>query len=421
MTKQSRVVKCAVRPGPVPGAAVLLAGARKSAKPLGWRLQGLGRASGVFTVGLLAALAAPREAKAVGFFTDNTATTLGLGAQQPCGDTLITPSNSSTAYPDYGCYTSWLATVDIDGDGDFDLLMANGGGYYAVGPAEESSIFLNDGHAAFQDVTSTQFGGAHNRNRQVAAGDIDGDGDIDIYQPGGFGVDKDKLWVQTAPGVFQDQAATLLPGGLMSHAGSVHMGDLDGDGDLDIVVADWTTGGTGVISRLIMYFNDGHGKFKLGAVQNDPNYVTRSDRFPPTIPPVSNPSTPYYGVRAIDLDFADVDGDFDLDILINHRNGYSRIFLNDGHANFTDGTGFVATTNPDNTVTITANYPPKQGPYVYNQEVCDIDEDGDLDILLDNAGKVRQTRPPAAAATSRSADQQRSRRVHGRHRQSHFW
>ncbi|MEI9949170.1 MAG: VCBS repeat-containing protein [Pseudomonadota bacterium] len=393
MTKQSRVVKCAVRPGPVPGAAVLQTGARVGAKQPGSRWQGFGRASGVFSLGLLAALAAPREAKAVGFFTDNTATTLGLGAQQPCGDTLVTPSNGTTAYPDYGCYTSWLATVDIDGDGDFDILMANGGGYYAVGPAEESTVFLNDGHAAFQDVTPTQFAGAHNRNRQVAAGDIDGDGDIDIYQPGGFGVDKDKLFVQTAPGVFQDQAATLLPNGLMSHAGSVHMGDLDGDGDLDIVIGDWTTGGTGVISRLNHVLQRWSREIQAGRGPERSKFRHAQRSFPPTIPPVNNASTPYYGVRAIDLDFADVDGDFDLDILVNHRNGYSRIFLNDGHANFTDGTGFVATTNPDNTVTITANYPPKQGPYVYNQEVCDLDEDGDLDILLDNAGKVPADAP----------------------------
>ncbi len=129
MTKQSRVVKCAVRPGLVPGAAVLQTDVRANARLAGSRWQGFGRASGVFTIALLAGLAAQREANAIGFFTDNTATSLGLGAQQPCGDTLITPHQGTTAYPDYGCYTSWLATVDIDGDGDFDILMANGDGY----------------------------------------------------------------------------------------------------------------------------------------------------------------------------------------------------------------------------------------------------------------------------------------------------
>src|SRR3954465_10808002 len=69
----------------------------------GSRWKGLGRATGVFTAGLLAVFAAPREAKAVGYFVDNTATSFGVGAQQPCGDTLY---SGNLATP--GCYTSWL-------------------------------------------------------------------------------------------------------------------------------------------------------------------------------------------------------------------------------------------------------------------------------------------------------------------------
>jgi hypothetical protein len=73
---------------------------------------------------------------------------------------------------------------------------------------------------------------------------------------------------------------------------------------------------------------------------------------------------------------ADVDGDFDLDILVNHRNGRSRIFLNDGKASFTESEHL---------------YPAKNGPYTYNVEACDFDEDGDLDLLLDNAGGTMST------------------------------
>jgi MYXO-CTERM domain-containing protein len=62
--------------------------------------------------------------------------------------------------------------------------------------------------------------------------------------------------------------------------------------------------------------------------------------------------------------------------------------LNDGKGYFKDGTGNVRTVLDPVTGTLKtfSNYPMKNGPYVYNQELCDIDNDGDLDILLDNAG-----------------------------------
>ncbi|HET7539528.1 MAG TPA: VCBS repeat-containing protein [Polyangiaceae bacterium] len=380
MVKQSRVIG-SVSPSLAPGAAVLK---EVSAKRIGvskWK--SAGRLSGVFTVGLLAALSAPREAKAIGFFTLNTST--ALPAVQPCQDTSP------------GCYTSWVTTADIDGDGDMDILLANGGGYYATGKADESVVYLNDSNKGiFTDVTPTAFNNAHNRNRQIAVGDIDGDGDLDIYQPGGYGLDLDKLFVQTAPGVYEDRALTQLPDGLMSHAASCHMGDLDGDGDIDIINMDWNLGATNTVARAIMYTNDGTGKFTLAAVQHDAEFYTATDRLPATIAAAG--VTPglaalpagqytYWGVRPIDVDFADVDNDFDIDILVNMRNGFSRIFLNDGRGNFKDGTNFTLVKSADGLKeTVSTNYPIKQGPYVYNQEVCDIDDDGDLDMLIDNVG-----------------------------------
>lgn len=394
MAKQSRVTVSGSA-SPAVGSAVLNSAAVKRVSARSTRWKGVGRASGVVAVGMLAALAAPREAKALGYFTDNT--TAAFPGPLPCLDTPNTGGNA-------GCFTSWMVAGDMDGDGDLDLMLANGGGYYAVGKAESSVVFQNDGKGVFGDISASKFGDAHNRLRQVAVGDIDGDGDLDMYQPGGFGIDLDKLWVQTAPGVYENKAATLLPTGLMSNSSSCHFGDLDGDGDLDLLVMDWFLSATTTPSRAILYKNDGTGKFGLAGVQKDDGFTTATDVFPPTIIPTGTaPSTtlgsntqaavakPYWGVRAIDVDLADIDGDFDLDIIIDHRNGYSRLFINDGHANFTDGTHFEAVNAQDpvtgaTTQTISTWYPAKRGPYVYNQEICDIDNDGDLDILLDNAG-----------------------------------
>ena len=386
MVKQFRTTSGSVSPAPTRASAVL--------RPL--RFRGLGRAAAVLAAGISAAFVAPREVKALPVFTDYTpysltytiqnAAATGTIQTQPCADT-----------GDQGCWTNSLMLVDIDQDGDFDLLEANGGGLFAPGLAEESVIYTNDGTGSFNNLTAptatSSFGNPHTQGRTVAAADIDGDGDIDIYQPGGYGTDLDKLWVQTDQGVYEDDAATLLPAGLMSHAASAKFGDIDGDGDLDLMVADWGTGQTTDTGRIILYTNDGHGVFTLLETEHDPASASATDVLPPTIPTSS--SSGIYGFRPTDVDFADIDGDYDLDILINNRQGYSRIFLNDGKGKFTDATGFVPTFDPDaGTLTsATSNYPPKMGPYSNNEELCDIDEDGDLDIVLDNAGLTPASAP----------------------------
>jgi MYXO-CTERM domain-containing protein len=296
---------------------------------------------------LLAALGLEtRSAAAVTYFEDVTETMFPAPA---CG-----VEEEGEEYR-LGCYTNFLVIADVDGDEDLDVVMANGGGYYERDIAEESSLYLNDGEGAYSNVTSSVLGEASSRLRQVAVGDVDGDGDMDIYQPGGYGADADKLFIQTSQGTFADEAVQRLPPFTWSDAGAAHLGDLDNDGDLDLVVADWGAAPRKSPGNTLVYLNDGEGYFTEQPID--------------VVPP---PMAPEIGTAPIDIDLADIDGDFDLDILVNHRDGQSRIFLNDGEAKFSDGTE--------------GNYPPKVGAYTYNVEACDFDEDGDLDLLLDNAG-----------------------------------
>jgi hypothetical protein len=283
-----------------------------------------------------------------------------------------------------GCWTNQLVIADIDRDEDMDIVFANGGGYYVWGVPGDSTVYKNDGYGGFYDVTKTVFNNAQNRLRQVAVGDVNGDGLPDIYQPGGFGQDLDKFWIQHEDRTFTDEASLRLPGVMKSNAASVHFGDLDNDGDLDIAVNDWgetascsrasstcpnpkspTSGTAGLASptNVWIYENDGEGYFSLL-----PKAVVPAPL--PTTTALAGGTTQW--LRApIDMDIQDVDNDFDLDLLIKARNGQSRIFFNDGTARFSDGT---------------AGHPKSNGPYTYTTEVCDFDQDGDLDLFLDNAG-----------------------------------
>ena len=277
------------------------------------------------------------------YFVDATSTSF---PPQPCG-----PGSST------GCYTNFLVLADVTGDALPDVFFANGGGYYVAGKAEPSVAYQGKGAGIFEETSQSWFAGATSRLRQVAVADVDGDGLLDVYLPGGYGMDPDRLFVQGPAGTFTDRASTLLPAALASRAGAAHFGDVDNDGDLDLVVTDWGDnpsswmGKSPLPALLHLFLNDGKGVF-----------TAAPDTAIPASPDGKTGNTP------IDVDFVDVNGDFALDIVLDNRNGLSRLLINDGKGTFVD-----------------AAFPPKKGPYSYNIEACDIDADGDLDLLIDNA------------------------------------
>ncbi len=155
-----------------------------------------------------------------------------------------------------------IATADVDGDGDLDVFAANGGGVV---------LFLNDGLGAFS--ASGQVFASSGLVQSLAAGDVDEDGDQDIvvvHRTGGT-----RVYRNAGTGAFTDSGQLLGDvGGLSTQAFAGVLGDVDGDCDLDLVFgnADAGFGFPGMIpdGRTTVWRNDGIGVFsdsgqRLGA------------------------------------------------------------------------------------------------------------------------------------------------------------
>jgi hypothetical protein len=181
------------------------------------------------------------------------------------------PTLTSSTVGPFGSEVVGIAVVDWDGDGDEDLLTA--ARTPAGASARSLATYENLGGGVWIGPTVVDAG---HTTRALVVGDFDGDGDTDavtVNQSLGGAADYCRLALRTAGGW---SVSTLAPN-VSGTRGAA--GDLDGDGDLDLVIPPATL------------LNDGTGSFVLG----------------PTVasaPPVSAPP----------LALADLNGDGLLDL-----------------------------------------------------------------------------------------------------------
>ena len=225
---------------------------------------------------------------------------------------------------------SSVTLADFDGDGDLDAWLACNGG---IDTGKPDLVCINDGKGRFKD-SGQKLGVAYSNS--VALGDIDGDGDLDAVVGTGSTEEKspDLIWINDGKGAFaSDEKGDKSEGGLSFRSNNaVALGDIDGDKDLDAVIA--------CIGANHIWINDGKAKF-TGSEHDLGSATLLLDR----LPSVSSRIKGVYPDMDIEYPFdhsngvalGDVDGDGHLDeIVANQDDAPSRVWFNQGKDVFDD-------------------------------------------------------------------------------------
>ena len=233
----------------------------------------------------------------------------------------------------------WRIVTPANEVGDVDVVFSL--------PRQQRAATLTSAYRyrAFVDRTRGNLDAPGDCN-DVEVGDIDGDGDLDVV--GAFGGVGGLEPVEQSTGVFRNdgdgrfQRTGVVPRG---NGLNSRLGDVDGDGDLDMLVSNLSSDNT------YLFINDGRGGYQLS-----PNLRIRGSTY--------------------DGDFVDIDGDGDLDIFLvqigepenGNIAGAEQLFLNDGLGNFTDASARIPFSRTD--------------VHDHDLDHGDLDGDGVVDLVI---------------------------------------
>ncbi|UCE39296.1 MAG: VCBS repeat-containing protein [Thermoplasmata archaeon] len=218
---------------------------------------------------------------------------------------------------------------DIDGDDISDIVIANYG-------SSTISVYFNDGHGNFGERTDYTVDD-WNRPNTVALGDINNDGDLDLFYSGGGTASSGyvSLRKNDGTGIFGSQYKYLMGSGPI-----LYLAEVNGDNFIDMVTLNKND------NDLSVRINNG-----IGGFGNEKNYGGLDG--------LDNPSAIYMG---------DINEDNDMDIVVaDTEDDEVVVFRNNGAGEFSWSRDYPVGDNPQAVI------------------FGDVESDGDLDIIVGNA------------------------------------
>jgi hypothetical protein len=137
--------------------------------------------------------------------------------------------------------TREVDVADIDGDGDLDILYGNVQAF-VPDALRQNRLLLNDGKGFFSDITAINLPKDDNRCFGISFLDIDNDGDVDIMtgntNGANFrGITSFSVYLNDGKGKFTEGTRSILPEGIGGRGFDIDFFDLNGDNIKDLFLS----------------------------------------------------------------------------------------------------------------------------------------------------------------------------------------